>query len=57
LITCVGVVVACTDCRGAAQDIMYRPGTDAGPRDEAMYAAVCAWNTRAVPCSEDDTRL
>lgn len=51
------VYCACTDCRGAGQDIQYRPGPDHGLRDEAMYAAACAWNTRAVParrlCADD----
>lgn len=41
------VYCACMDCRAAGQDIVYRPGPDHGLRDEALYAAVCAWNTRA----------
>ena len=43
------VYCACTECRARAQDIRYTPGPDHGLRDEAMYAAACAWNTRAVP--------
>ena len=45
------VYCGCTECRATAQDIHYRPGSDGGPRDEAMYAAACAWNTRAVPAT------
>lgn len=42
------VYCACVECRGSGQDIHYCPGPDHGLRDEALYAAVCAWNTRAV---------
>lgn len=57
------VYCACAECRGSGQDIQYRPGPDHGLRDEALYAAACAWNTRAAPASriasdlEDATRL
>ncbi|AMO36731.1 Lar family restriction alleviation protein [Thauera humireducens] len=57
------VYCACAECRGCGQDIQYRPGPDHGLRDEALYAAACAWNTRAAPASriasdlEDATRL
>jgi hypothetical protein len=57
------VYCACAECRGSGQDIQYRPGSDHGLRDEALYAAACAWNTRAAPASriasdlEDATRL
>ena len=45
------VVCACTECRAQGGDVEYRPGPDGGARDEALYAAACAWNTRtpAVP--------
>lgn len=50
------VMVSCTECRATAQDIQYRPGSDAGPRDEAMYAACCAWNTRAARSGGEEER-
>lgn len=43
----------CIECRAQGQDVQYRPGPDHGLRDEAMYAATCAWNTRA-PCRRRD---
>lgn len=43
------VYCSCTECRARGQDIRYTPGPDHGLRDEAMYAAASAWNTRAAP--------
>jgi hypothetical protein len=45
------VYCSCTECRARGQDILYTPGPDHGLRDEALYAAACAWNTRATPAS------
>lgn len=37
----------CLDCGAHGKDVQFRPGPDDGMKDEACYAAACAWNTRA----------